>query len=69
MKISVDPQKCEGHALCAAIAPTVFEVGDDDLSRVIDPAPDDKAWPDIRAAVASCPTLAITASDDIADQG
>ncbi|MEV5835034.1 ferredoxin [Nocardia sp. NPDC052112] len=68
MKIFVDPQKCEGHALCAAIAPKVFEVGADDLSRVIDPAPAEKFWPDIRAAVSSCPTLAITASYDVADR-
>lgn len=64
MKIHIDSTKCEGHALCAAIAPSVFEVGADDLATVIDQDPDKSRWVDIRAAVSSCPTLAINLRDD-----
>ena len=30
MRITVDHNKCEGHALCLLAAPEVFEAGDDD---------------------------------------
>lgn len=63
MRIHIDTKKCEGHALCAEIAPSVFAVGDDDVSTVADPDPHEKTWPDIRNAAAACPTLAITLTD------
>ncbi len=67
MKIHIDATKCEGHALCASIAPTVFEVGADDLSRVIDEFPSDEVMTKVRAAVNSCPTLAISLSESTGD--
>lgn len=60
MKIHIDRHKCEGHALCASIAPTVFEVGADDLSRVVDPDPPQDVESKVRMAVDCCPTLAIS---------
>ncbi len=60
MKISIDARRCEGHALCAGIAPTVFEVGSDDLASVVDENPPQDMLPKIRTAVDSCPTLAIS---------
>lgn len=34
MKVTVDHDRCEGHGKCVTAAPDVFELGDDDLSRV-----------------------------------
>ncbi|WP_019927292.1 ferredoxin [Nocardia sp. BMG111209] len=64
MKINIDAARCEGHALCATIAPGIFEVGNDDLATVIDPAPDPSSWRTVRAAVDACPTLAISISEN-----
>ncbi|MBY8857060.1 ferredoxin [Nocardia sp. CA2R105] len=60
MEIHIDQHRCEGHALCASIAPTVFEVGADDLSTVVDSNPPDDVEPKVRMAVDACPTLAIS---------
>ena len=35
MKVVVDQQLCEGNMRCQEAAPEVFEVGDDDKSRVL----------------------------------
>lgn len=64
MNVSVDPKKCEGHALCAGIAPRIFEVNSDDLAVVLDPDPaDEPLRRAARAAAQSCPTMAITVTD------
>ncbi|AHH17769.1 putative ferredoxin [Nocardia nova SH22a] len=63
MRINIDPQRCEGHALCAGIAPGVFEVGPDDLAEVVDDNPGEDSWRQIRAAANSCPTLAISLNE------
>ena len=34
MKISVDQQKCIGCGACAATAPDIFEMGDDNKAHV-----------------------------------
>ena len=60
LKVKVDPERCQGHARCAALAPELFaldalgnahEIGD----GVVPPALIDKAW----LAQANCPELAI----------
>jgi ferredoxin len=39
-RVTVDASRCEGHALCQAAAPDVFEVDDDGVARVRhDPVP------------------------------
>ncbi|WP_067680130.1 ferredoxin [Nocardia miyunensis] len=60
MEIHIDRHRCEGHALCASIAPTVFEVGDDDLATVVDSSPAEDIEPKVHMAVDACPTLAIS---------
>ncbi|MGH9096881.1 MAG: ferredoxin [Acidimicrobiales bacterium] len=65
MKIRVDPDKCQGHARCYALAPELFNVDDYGQSTVIGdgvvPAGlEGKA----RLAVANCPEYAI---EEIAD--
>ena len=63
MKVHVDPDKCQGHNRCYAIAPELFDV--DDLGQAheigdgeVPPAFEEKA----RLAAANCPERAISAS-------
>jgi len=60
VKIRVDPDKCQGHARCFALAPELFSVDDYGQSSVIGdgtvPAElEEKA----RLAIANCPESAI----------
>lgn len=60
MKIRVDPDRCQGHARCYALAPELFSVDDYGQSSVIGdgnvPAElEEKA----RLAIANCPESAI----------
>ena len=59
MRVSVDGTKCEGHALCAGIAPTVFEVNDEDLAVVVDENPGSATQSEVHSAASACPTMAI----------
>jgi ferredoxin len=61
MKVHVDPDKCQGHNRCFAIAPELFdvddlgqahEIGDGDVPSGLE----EKA----RLAVANCPEFAIS---------
>lgn len=42
-RVVVNLNLCESNALCMGVAPDVFEVGDDDLLRVLDEHPGDDA--------------------------
>lgn len=64
MRVHVDPDRCEGHGRCYAVAPEVFapddlgnghEVGDGAVPAGLE----DKA----RLAAANCPEQAITVED------
>ena len=55
MRIEVDPDRCEGQAVCVGLAPKVFELNDDDeIVRVI---VDERAL----KAVEKCPMAALKA--------
>ncbi|HET8558513.1 MAG TPA: ferredoxin [Gaiellaceae bacterium] len=56
-RISVDRSLCDGYGVCEAIAPDVFELGDDGLAVVRTALTDDEA---VSEACASCPMGAIT---------
>lgn len=62
MRIQVDRAKCRGIGLCEMTAPTVFEVGDDGKSHVIKQPSDDEMRA-VEAAVADCPTEALSIED------
>ncbi len=63
MKVLVDPDLCEGHGKCEAAAPEVFELGDDDLSRVlIDDVPEELREK-VENAIRLCPRQAIHWAD------
>ncbi len=61
MKVSVDSSRCQGHTLCAMIAPDSFELSDIDGSsspvNEIVPADQEEA---VREAAHSCPEQAIS---------
>jgi ferredoxin len=63
MKIRVDPEKCQGHALCALVAPHLFALDEIDghSSALVDEVPASQQA-DARAAAGSCPEQAIILS-------
>ena len=63
MKVRVDPERCQGHTLCAMIAPKMFELDDIDghSSPVSEDVPVDQEA-QVREAVRSCPEQAISLS-------
>jgi ferredoxin len=64
MKVIVDRTRCEGWALCEAMAPDVFRVDERNFSEVVDANPSEALWDDVEAAVRDCPTQAIRATRD-----
>ncbi len=60
MKVRVDPERCQGHTLCAMIAPKMFQLSDIDgtSSAVCDMVPPDQQELVLEAAH-SCPEQAI----------
>lgn len=65
MKVSVDNDRCTGHARCHHIAPEIFtldDVGYSDIGtgRPVPPGQEELA----RQAVLSCPERALTIDED-----
>lgn len=59
-RVTVIRSKCIGAGTCVALAPKVFELGDDNIARVISQDELD----DIKLLAAqSCPTMAIIVED------
>lgn len=59
IRATVDHERCEGNMVCAANAPAVFEVGDDDLARVlVSEIPEDEREA-VERAVRLCPKQTI----------
>lgn len=63
MKVVVDYDVCESNAVCMAIAPTVFEVRDDDFLYVLDENPGEELRDKLEEAVRRCPKQAISLVD------
>lgn len=65
MRIKVDPELCEGHNRCFALAPDLFEVDDYGLSRALN---DGHVPPDreglARLAIDNCPEFAISVVEE-----
>lgn len=63
MKTKVDTNTCTGCGVCADLAPDVFEMGDDNLSKVkVDVVPADSE-DKVRDAAAQCPVTCIEIED------
>lgn len=66
MRAVVNEDMCEGHGKCQLAAPEVFELGNDDISRVkIDLIPADLEEK-VRRAARLCPRQAITVTESVA---
>lgn len=64
MKVKVNYDRCEGHAICMGLVPSVFQIGDDDEQvRVIDESPDPSLHDDMVLASKRCPIGAITVTE------
>lgn len=63
MKVKVDSDRCQGHTLCAMLAPKAFELDDIDghSSPVSEDVPADQE-DQVREAFDSCPERAISIS-------
>lgn len=65
MKVWVDSERCQGHTLCAMIAPDSFELSDiDGSSSAIDEVVPADREDQVREAARSCPEQAITIADE-----
>lgn len=63
MKVSVDPDKCQGHTLCAMRAPKLFTLSEiDGHATAIDGDVPPELEADAIEAVNSCPEQAISIS-------
>jgi ferredoxin len=65
VRIRVDPDRCQGHSRCYAIAPDLFEVDDygNSTARNDGAIPEDRADA-ARLAVRNCPERAIDILED-----
>ena len=63
MRVVVDYDLCESNAVCMNIAPTIFEVRDDDFLYVLDESPSEDMRPKLEEAVKRCPKQAISLED------
>ncbi len=59
MTIRIDQDKCCGYGDCVLAAPTVFELGDDDVARVLVEEPNKDLADEVQEAIAACPVEAI----------
>ncbi len=62
-RVVVDPQLCEGHALCMESAPELFDLSDDDVATCIQ-QPSEQQWSLVEAAIDACPRGAISIVED-----
>ncbi|MQA16047.1 MAG: ferredoxin [Pseudonocardiaceae bacterium] len=63
MRVEVDPNICEGHGQCNAVAPEVYDLDDDGYSVVKVPEPGPDLEEPAREGAAACPVQAITISE------
>ena len=64
MRVEVDRDLCESNAVCVGIAPDIFDLGDDDLARVlVDEVPQGRE-DEVREAVGLWPKIALKLHED-----
>lgn len=59
MRLTVDPELCEGNALCVDAAPGMFALGDDDKVRLATPDVPTRDEERVLLAVHLCPRQAL----------
>ena len=64
MRIEVDPDRCEGQAVCVGLAPKVFELNDDDevVRVIVDEVPGESQKRALKA-VEKCPMAALKVAE------
>jgi ferredoxin len=60
MHVTVDADRCEGHARCWAICPEVFDLDDEGHATVIQADPPAELEDKVRNAERNCPERAIS---------
>ena len=63
MRVVVNPDLCEGNALCVKEAPEVFALGDDDQVILLIEKPDEALRAKVDRAVRRCPRNALALED------
>jgi ferredoxin len=64
MRIVVDREKCSGLAMCEVEAEDLFEVQEDGSLVILDETPSEDQREAAEAAVAACPTEALSIVED-----
>ncbi len=64
MKIKVDHERCQGHAMCYSKAPRVFVIDDDGYNRMLPFTVPKELEEEARKGVGACPELAISIVED-----
>jgi ferredoxin len=65
MRVRVDPDKCQGHGRCYALAPSLFESDDyGDAHELNDGVVPEGMEGDARLAADNCPEFAIEVTGD-----
>lgn len=67
MRARVDPDRCEGNAVCVRLVPEVFELGED-LVRIAVPDVPAHLSDRVRHAVWACPKIALRLEEDTQEQ-
>jgi ferredoxin len=65
VRVRIDADRCEGHAVCASLVPDVFEIPEEGAgahvaTEVVNPALEGA----VRRAVSGCPERAIVVDED-----
>jgi ferredoxin len=63
MELRIDTTRCEGHAQCIIVAPELFDLGDDDVSVVLNPRPTNEQQDLAHRAAQMCPIQAISVGE------
>jgi ferredoxin len=63
MKVTIDPNLCEGNAVCEALAPAIFSVVHDEQAHLLVDDVDESQRQLVQRAADGCPRMAITVSD------
>lgn len=64
MKVSIDPTRCRGHALCLGIAPDAFEFLDLEDRSVVRKGVENVPVDVLLTAARECPERAITVEEE-----
>lgn len=64
MRIIVDDTRCTGHGFCENIAEDIFDVQADGMTHLRQDIVGEDRRADIDEAIAACPTLALSATED-----